>query len=88
MSTDWRERAGCRNLDPELFYPGRNDDKAERVAKAICSHCPVIAECREYVLDFEAGHGLDMLYGVWAGMSAADRRRVLLERRSRKRVRS
>lgn len=53
---DWRERASCRDADPELFYPIGDDwsvpvnvKRAER-AKAVCAGCPVRDTCLEYAV--------------------------------------
>ena len=34
----WRQRAACRGVDPDIFYPV-SDEEAED-AKAICAQCP------------------------------------------------
>lgn len=68
---DWRHKATCRDVDPELFQPvgtaGPALVQAVR-AKLVCSACPVIAQCR----DWAVGHGEPS--GVWAGLSEQDRR--------------
>jgi WhiB family redox-sensing transcriptional regulator len=48
---DWRERASCRGVDPELFYPvgdaweGAGNERRAEQAKAVCAACPVQLEC-------------------------------------------
>lgn len=87
MNADWRARAGCRDIDPEIFYPQPTDGHGERLAKAICSHCPVLTACREYALGYEGARGVDMVYGVWGGLTPSERRRLILDaRRPRQRV--
>ena len=44
----WRQRAGCRGVDPDIFYPV-SDEEAED-AKAICAGCPVQQACLEWAL--------------------------------------
>lgn len=70
---DWRERAICRNEDPELFFPigqsGPALRQAER-AKSHCRRCPVIEECLTWALET----GQDA--GVWGGLGEDERRRV------------
>jgi WhiB family transcriptional regulator, redox-sensing transcriptional regulator len=70
-STDWREFAGCRSAEPELFFPvsaaGQSLAQADR-AKAVCAGCTVRRECLQFALATRQG------YGVWGGMSEEERR--------------
>ena len=70
---DWRQRAACRDQDPELFFPlsemGPGAQQVER-AKSVCARCPVRAECLAYALD----DGLD--HGIFGGATEAERRAV------------
>jgi WhiB family redox-sensing transcriptional regulator len=66
----WQEDAACRGLGPDLFYSDAPVDVAE--ARAICSTCLVVAECRDY------GEGEQ--YGVWGGVDR-ERRAQRRERR-------
>lgn len=70
----WRSRARCRGVDPVLFHPVNEDDDAE-AAKAICALCPVQEACLEYAI---AAREKD---GVWGGLTARERRRVIRRRR-------
>lgn len=65
---EWVERAVCRSVDPDLWYPDKGDSVGSRAAKAICRSCPVRAACLAYALDHKEQ------YGVWGGMSATQRR--------------
>ena len=46
---DWRSRAACLGVDPELFFPVAEDgpvhDAQVAKAKAVCAGCPVVAVC-------------------------------------------
>lgn len=80
---DWRHRAACRELDPELFFPvGVSGPSILQTAeaKAVCFGCPVKAECLEWALRT----GQDA--GVWGGKSEQERR--ALKRRDADRVSS
>jgi hypothetical protein len=50
MNNDWRANAGCRDQDPDLFFPigstGPAVEQTER-AKAVCRRCKVITQCLE-----------------------------------------
>ena len=73
MNLSWRQRAACRGVDPDIFYPA-SDEEAE-AAKAVCSQCPVRQPCLEYAL---ANRERD---GVWGGATERERRRILRQRR-------
>lgn len=49
VDQSWRDRAGCRGMDPELFtLTGRELTADNQTAYAVCrSSCPVSAECFE-----------------------------------------
>ena len=78
---DWRDRAACLTVDPELFFPvGNTGPAVEQIdrAKAVCSHCPVTEYCLQYALDTNQDSG------VWGGLSE-DERRALKRRAARAR---
>jgi WhiB family redox-sensing transcriptional regulator len=66
----WQDRANCIGTDPELFFPkaGKRSEEAQEV----CSRCPVMSQCLEYALSHNDR------YGVWGGLSEADRKRQKL----------
>ncbi len=69
--TDWRHRAACRDLDPELFFPlGTSDANLLQIdaAKRICRTCPVREPCLQWALN--TGDA-----GVWGGTTEAERRK-------------
>jgi WhiB family redox-sensing transcriptional regulator len=73
MNLSWRQRAACKGVDPDIFYP-TSDEEAEE-AKAICATCPVREACLEYAL---ANRERD---GVWGGATERERRRMIRQRR-------
>jgi WhiB family redox-sensing transcriptional regulator len=73
MNLSWRQRAACRGVDPDVFYPS-TDEEAEE-AKAICRICPVRESCLEYAL---VNRERD---GVWGGATERERRRIIRQRR-------
>ena len=74
----WQARAACRGEDSDIFYASDNYKTNSRAteqarveaAKAICACCPVVEECLDAAL---ATHEQ---YGVWGGMTAAERERL------------
>ncbi|MDX8144683.1 WhiB family transcriptional regulator [Lentzea sp. BCCO 10_0061] len=81
----WRDRAACADADPSLFHTaGRT-----AAAKAVCATCPVLAECRENQLSWEANGPAryrDNAFGVVGGLSGAERRRIHYPARNAKDV--
>lgn len=69
-SKDWRDRAACRDVDPELFFPLGEvlPPKQEAAAKAVCRRCPVRAEC----LSWACRTGLT--FGIAGGKTESERR--------------
>jgi WhiB family transcriptional regulator, redox-sensing transcriptional regulator len=71
---DWRQRAACRDEDPDLFFPVSTFGVAGRVqvgqAKAVCRRCLVAGECLAWVL--ESGED----FGVWGGLDEVERREL------------
>ena len=67
---DWTH-AACSGLDVNLFFPtpGANHHRI-RLARAICSTCPIQKRCLEYALEFDPRD----LPGIWAGTSTSERR--------------
>jgi WhiB family redox-sensing transcriptional regulator len=69
---DWRDRAACRDVDPDLFFPvgsfGPAQEQIER-AKAVCGECSVIADCLAFAL-------IALPDGVAGGMTPTERARV------------
>lgn len=68
---EWRERAACLRVDPELFFPVSNSGPTLRQideAKAVCGGCPVAEQC----LDWAVRVGL--VDGIWGGTTEMERR--------------
>lgn len=74
-TSSWRALARCRGADPELFHPAEDDEIAEDAARAVCVLCPVREPCLEYALTARERDG------VWGGVTARERRRILRHRR-------
>lgn len=76
-------RRPCLKRDEAgLFFAPSKEPTASRLsreeaAKRVCARCPVMVECREHALLQPEP------YGVWGGLTAAERRVVLARRRRR-----
>jgi len=64
----WRDRAACRGMGPDLFFPERGELTDE--AKAVCQGCPVSHAC--FIFAVQSGEH----HGIWGGKSERQRRDV------------
>jgi hypothetical protein len=76
---DFRHRAACRSVDPEVFFPiavrGREYERQVSVAKAVCAGCPVRVECLTWALT-------NLSDGIAGGMTEYERRAEQARRRA------
>jgi WhiB family redox-sensing transcriptional regulator len=79
---EWQRDGACHQADQSVFFapdtPG--EPRAERsrrimAAKRVCAQCPVLEPCRDYALENREE------FGVWGGLSEADRRNLIAARR-------
>jgi hypothetical protein len=82
---DFRHRAACRSVDPEVFFPtaveGRQFQAQVSIAKTVCARCPVLDECRAWALV------TGLSDGIAGGMTEHERRTELTRRRGSRRGR-
>ncbi len=71
----WKASARCRGVDPTMMFPDDEDFAGVSRAKALCATCPVQGECLEYALRVREKDG------VWGGLTARERQRVIRRRR-------
>jgi hypothetical protein len=67
----WLDRAACRDLDPERFFPESGEQVKAAEAKAICSGCQVRDHCLD--LAVKAAGGIDHDHGIFGGTLPAER---------------
>ncbi|WP_090517402.1 WhiB family transcriptional regulator [Mycolicibacterium neworleansense] len=72
----WQLHARCRGMDASVFFSpegerGRARLNREQRAKALCRDCPVLTQCRAHALTIAEP------FGVWGGLSEADRNSLL-----------
>jgi hypothetical protein len=65
LEMDWLPEAGCRGIDPNLFFPTRGDEQASREAVTICEACSVRNECLEDALTYDRE---DDQHGIFGGV--------------------
>jgi len=70
---DWRQRAACRDTDPDLFFPvGSTGPAVEQIhsAKGVCETCESRASCLEFAL------ATNQESGIWGGTTEEERRKL------------
>ena len=68
---DWRSRAACLSVDPEIFFPIGNTGPAVvqvTEAKRVCNSCTVRETCLQWAIENHQDSG------VWGGLSEEERR--------------
>lgn len=76
---EWRDRAACRDMDPELFFPiGETGPAALQIAdaKQVCARCTVVPECLHWAL----ASGQE--FGVWGAKSESELRELRGQRQT------
>ncbi|MGH8901216.1 MAG: WhiB family transcriptional regulator [Egibacteraceae bacterium] len=77
----WRDKAACRDMDVEFFFPqgtaGAALEQANQ-AKAVCAGCPVVDACLEWALETNQDAG------VWGAKTEDERRTIRRQQRRRK----
>ena len=70
VATDysWQERASCRGVDAELFFPASDEEAV--AGKAICASCPVRLACLAFGLE------RNEKFGIWGGLTEKERNRL------------
>lgn len=72
----WAEHATCANTG-DAFYPeyGAGHDEWDYLRSVCLNRCPVLDDCRDWVMAAELGHDYKTRYGVAAGMSPLQRKK-------------
>jgi hypothetical protein len=70
MSLRWQERAACRNLKAEIFFPRGVSEKRFDAAKAVCATCTEKEACLSLVIRLEP---FEDRWGVFGGLTPAER---------------
>ena len=70
---DWREKAICRNCDPELSFPTEHTKAAAvQIEQAEGDLSPLSGRSRVFGVALDNG----VVGGVWGGLTEDDRRRL------------
>lgn len=86
LDPSWRERAVCRTMDKDVFFPP-GDDVAEQhpdrinrryaAPRRICwGRCPVRIECLDYAMNLERHRSTKDRYGMFGGYAPPERARL------------
>ena len=71
---DWIDKAPCRGLPTEWFFPERGGNLKVSPGLAVCKTCPYRKPClalgQEVAMIPSTRHGHSRkMYGIWGGMS-------------------
>ena len=66
----WHQRAACKDLSPDVFFPNNYNDSSIKEAREVCSSCPVKVECFQDAIS-------NNVYGIWAGTTEHQRRNIV-----------
>lgn len=74
----WRDHANCRTLGTtDFFITASSNSRAvnKKISEvvALCDACSVRGECLRFAIDN------NIIYGIWGGMTATQRKRYLTE---------
>ena len=64
---EWKNKANCRNMDVNLFFPALGGNVPPFV-REVCGSCEVTEECLWYANETAAEHG------VFGGLTPTERR--------------
>ena len=70
--SEFFDDAACQGVETSVFFPVSDTFAGD--AKAICATCPVAEQCLEYAIET---HQSD---GVWGGLTAVERHRLVRRR--------
>ena len=79
----WRNRAICKDTDPDLFFPvGTTGQALVQIARAkeVCAECTVRTDCLEYAIDTNQDSG------IWGGLAEEERRMIRRQNAARQRA--
>jgi len=74
-SPGWSQRAACKGVDPEIFFPVTEEDSD--IALSICADCRVRNDCLKYAIEHRQNEG------VWGGYTENYRAELLKRLRSK-----
>jgi len=75
MANRWQDRAHCRGMDPEFFYPDPSGPSHVAKIRELCGGCPVAGECLDHALANN-----DNRFGYFGGKSPQERRKIATQR--------
>jgi hypothetical protein len=61
------DRATCTRVDPDLFFPQRDNGTTTATARRLCAVCPLTEACRDYAMKHS-------VMGIWGGTTERERK--------------
>lgn len=63
----FKERAACKGMPYEMFFPESGANRVYKEAIAICKTCTVYKDCMRFAINN------DIQFGVWGGLTPQQR---------------
>jgi WhiB family redox-sensing transcriptional regulator len=70
MRPEWMQKAACRDVDPEWFFPKSTLSEGAVNALRTCRSCPVAQQC--FIEAMESDEDL----GIWGGKTPRQRKKI------------
>ena len=73
LTDNWKARAACRSMSPELFFPAGTTGAAFdeiTAAKDVCFGCDVRTDCLRFAVSS------NQEFGIWGGTTKEERREL------------
>lgn len=67
----WTEFASCRSISGDMWFPELGE--AWRDVRNVCLACPVLWQCRDWVMRTELGLSKSLRFGITGGLTPNER---------------
>jgi len=68
----WTDFASCRSIGGDLWFP-EVGEPTWVAARRICESCPVMWQCRDWVMRTELGFDRSRRFGITGGLTPSQR---------------
>jgi WhiB family transcriptional regulator, redox-sensing transcriptional regulator len=80
----WRERAACRGMDTNVFFPEHAHAGTAAQIERVCGYCPVRRECLAAEVEYDVEFAPRALFGWYGGIGPRERAGLVKAARERR----